>query len=142
MDDNIDAECAEDHERVLAIHQDFDQSKLQEIEREFTAMGVTPEWVDDYVRISQTCLDPAAELPCHNGRMILLPPGTMPDTEYVQVVNRLIQNIEKAQVNAKVAERALAEFSVSSEHASGEYIKYHGKHAHEQLMAQQTELFR
>jgi hypothetical protein len=103
---------------------------LAEIEKEYESMGCSRQWVDEYVRMSVFYPDPA--MASHDGRFLMLPPGTLPHKMYTEKLESLIQSMEKAE------ERAAQ--NMSDDVNKDEYVKRFGIRAYEQEMNRKAEL--
>ena len=65
-----------------------EHARISEIESEFVRMGVTSEWVSEYVRLCTFYPDPTHAM---------LPNGFMQHDVYIKRLNDLVQNLEKAK---------------------------------------------
>jgi len=109
-----------------------EHDRLAEIEKEYELMGCSRQWVDEYVRMSVFYPDPATDMPSHDGRFPMLPPGTVPHKMYTEKLESLIQSMEKAK------ERA----ATSEEVDKDEYVKRFGIRAYEQELRNLLTKFR
>lgn len=75
-----------------------EHTRLDEIQKEYESMGVTPQWVDEYARMSVSYPNAAMETPSHNGRHFMLPEGTMPHEQFMNRLEYLVESIEKAEM--------------------------------------------
>jgi len=75
-----------------------EHTRLDEIQKEYESMGVTPQWVDEYARMSVSYPNAAMETPSHNGRHFMLPEGTMPHEQFTKRLEYLVESIEKAEM--------------------------------------------
>jgi hypothetical protein len=99
-------------------------ARLAEINNEYKSMGLTPEWVDEYSRLSQMYLDPPTDLPSHNGSFLMLPEGTIPDNIYTDKLNQLTKRKENLDGRMRAAKRLKA---VDRRYSKDEYIRCFGK---------------
>ena len=78
----------------------MNETRLTEINKRFEALGLTPEWINQY-------MENRALYPMHpekamtpDGRMIMLPPGTLPDYVFFGTLSKIIKEMEIAKQNA------------------------------------------
>ena len=77
-------------------------ARLAEIEKEYELMGLNRQNVDEYVIMSVVYPDPATDMPSHNGRFLMLPPGTVPHELYTEKLTSLVQSMEEAPQKAEM----------------------------------------
>jgi hypothetical protein len=75
-------------------------TRLSEIQKRFEALGLTPEWIDRYIENRPLYpIDPEKAM-TPDGRMVMLPPGTLPDYVFYETLQSIIKNMEVARQNA------------------------------------------
>jgi hypothetical protein len=114
-----------------------ERDRLAEINQEYESMGLTPQWVSEYTRLSPFYPDAANDMPSHNGRYILLPEGTIPHEIYTEKLTRLIESMEKAETYVRGVKRWK---QTDEEHTKDEYIRSYGKAAYDQHVSRQAEI--
>ena len=115
-----------------------EHTRLAAIKQEYESMGLTPKWVDEYTRLSVFYLDPATDLPNHNGAYIMLPEGTIPHKKYTEKLDSLIKSMEDVEGRIRAAKR-FKSMNLGG-HTEDEYIRCFGKGAYEQEVSKHAQL--
>jgi hypothetical protein len=79
---------------------DVQWARLAEIEKRFQALGLTQQWIDTYMENRPLYPIQPEKAMTPDGRMIMLPPGTLPDYVFFETLNTIIRNMETARKNA------------------------------------------
>ena len=79
---------------------DVQWSRLAEIEKRFQVLGLTQQWIDTYMENRPLYPIQPEKAMTPDGRMIMLPPGTLPDYVFYETLNTIIRNMETARKNA------------------------------------------
>ena len=106
-------------------------SRLAEIDQELLDMGMTPDTVDEYVRVAGLYHGNPTVLDCY------LPLGTLPHKEYESRLDGLIESISVANQAAQAAKEALQHATEAAEAAKPCLLNSHAIIA--QQLAHRTE---
>ena len=98
-------------------------ARLAEIEKRFEALGLTPTWINGYMenRALYPLYPEKAMTP--DGRMIMLPPGTLPDYLFFETLQTIIKNMNTARQSAMQA-RTLLSSAAADADASANWDEY------------------
>jgi hypothetical protein len=116
-----------------------EHARLAEIQQEYGAMGLTSQWVRDYTRLSAFYPDPATDMPSHDGKFIMLPPGTIPHEIYTEKLTNLTESMEKAEEHVRAIKRR-KQSGEDDEYSKEEYIRSFGQGAYNQHVIRQAEI--